>query len=163
MTDPNDVYIYTINDAKGSRRLACMLPEAVTRQHGLKSFAIVGEFADGTDNTNKFVVNPAFLDFLAWAIARHAAQCPSLIAQAQKHQNGHLYVTDARGRVNGAQSSEADIIGIVAIKDGKIISYAGNKNYLPFNEHGFMTIEPWLNSKIREELLEQVTRTAQAT
>lgn len=163
MTDPNEVYIYTIDDAQGRRRLASMLPEAATQQHGLKSFAIIGQFTDETDNTDTFVVNPAFLDFLAWAIARHAATCPGLVAQAQKHQNGHLYVTDARSQIAGSKASEEDIIGVAEIKEGKIIRFAGNSNYRPFNQHGFMTIEPWLNNKIREELLAQVALPAQAS
>lgn len=156
MTNNNDVYIYTINDAKGSRRLACMLPEEATRQYGLKSFAIVGEFTQPEGSEESFTVNPAFLKFLAWALARHVAQCPGLVSQAQKQQDGHLYVTDARGRAFGSELTEDDIIGVVEIKESKVIRFAGNQNYRPFTEHGFMKIEPWLNEKIREELLAQV-------
>jgi hypothetical protein len=164
MSTHNDVYIYTVNEAGRSRRLASMLPEDATRQHGLKSYAIVGEFKQAPGEEETFVVNPIYLEFLAWAIARHVAKCPGLVAEAQKQQEGHMYITDARGRAHGSELTGDDVIGVADIKDGKVIRFAGNQNYRPFSpEHGFMVIEPWLNQKIREELVMQVTRPAQVS
>jgi hypothetical protein len=150
-----EVYIYNINTADRTRRLACMVPEQYTREHGLKSFTIVGEFTQG-DAPEHFVVNPAYIEFLAWAIAKHAAHCPGILAQAEKQQDGNLIISDGRSRLNGAEFTEDDIIGYVEVKNGQLIRYAGNKNYRPLTEHGFTKMEPWLNKKIREELIAQV-------
>ena len=153
----NDVYIYTINEAGRSRRLATLLPEEITRQHGLKTYAIVGEFTQAEGEEETFKVNPAYIEFLSWAIAKHAPHCPSLQAKVAEKQNGNLLINDLRGHLSGAEITEEDVIGMVEIKDGKLIRYAGNKNYRPFSQHGFMLLEPWLNQKIREELMEQVS------
>ncbi|MEY4589731.1 MAG: hypothetical protein RL497_1807 [Pseudomonadota bacterium] len=158
MSSHNDVYIYTVTEAGRTRRLASMLPEEATRAHGIKNYAIVGEFSQNPGEEEVFTVNPAYIEFLSWAIARHVAQCPGLVAEAQKQQNGRMLITDARGRAQGHELTEDDVIGVAEIKDGKLTQYAGNQNYRPFNQHGFMVIEPWLNQKIREELLVQATR-----
>ena len=157
MSSDNDVYVYTVTEAGRSRRLACLLPEETTRQHGLKSFTIMGEFTQAEGEEETFVTNPQYINFLNWAIARHVAHCPGLVAEAQKEQNGHMYITDARGRAQGTALTEDDIIGVAEIENGKVVRYAGNQNYQPFNrQYGFMVIEPWLNQKIREEMAIQV-------
>lgn len=162
MSNHNDVYVYTVTDAGRSRRLASLLPEESTRQHGLKSYALIGEFTQQEGEAETFTTNPQYIDFLNWAIARHVAHCPGLVAEAQKQQNSHLWVTDARGRAQGKALSEEDIIGVAEIQNGKVVRYAGNQKYQPFSpEFGFMVIEPWLNQKIREELVAQVGMPAQ--
>jgi hypothetical protein len=93
-----------------------------------------------------------FLEFLHDVIARHAANCPGLIAGAQYQKEGFVHIIDARTETPKGEVPPEDIIGAVEIQNGSVSAYQGNPNYQVFTASGLLKLDPWFRSKLLEEI-----------
>jgi hypothetical protein len=119
---------------------------------------VVSNEPDGIDY-DRFKPNPAFAEFLHATLAKHVAQCPEVLSQAKQRRDGFVQIIDARSPPTpGGDVPAADVIGIVAIKEGKPIAYRGMSRYEPLGRNGLMRLDPWLEARFMEEALSLTAR-----
>lgn len=96
--DQPGVYTIRNRDTGQYEYYVSFVPHDFVFQRGLPSEAIMGRLIDGPDlfEPEHFRTNARFLEFLHDVIARHAANCPGLIAEAQRQKEGLVYIIDAR-------------------------------------------------------------------
>ncbi|MCA9178123.1 MAG: hypothetical protein KDB14_26850 [Planctomycetales bacterium] len=155
MTDPDGYYIYdTVSDGT-HRYFATLLPHDTGFKSGLPSEAIMGEFTNGLEELtpDAFTQNPLFIKFLAFVIGKHATECPGLIAEAQRQQNGFVYILDKRTPTPDGTVPPEDIIGGVEIANDEMIRFHGSPNYRILTDDGFMQLDGWLKDRLIDELL----------
>lgn len=162
MDTAGEFYIYSMGAEGGNRCYASPLPEHVSREKGLPSEALAGEFTQGKDQITPehFECNPAFVNFLMWALAKHVRNCPAFVEAAAKAGTGRLMLADMRGFRPNEQWQQEDTLGFVEVEDGKAASFHALRNYTPFTSKGFMQINPWLFEKYLEELIALVEQRA---
>ena len=155
MTDADGYYIYDTVVDGSHRYFASLLPHDTGFSAGLPSEAIVGEFTRGPETLTPeaFQQNPQFIKFMAYAIGRHAQSCPGLIAEAQRQQNGFVYILDKRTPTPDDGVPPEDIIGGVEIENGEMLRFHGSPNYRILTADGFMQLDSWLKDRLVEELV----------
>ena len=142
----------------GSNELVCyfsmLSPEALKVKHGLRTEAILGRAKDKSQPVDaaNFEPNPAFLQFLHWVMAKHAAGCPGLVAAAKRQGVGHVYIFDGRAPASGAVPPE-DVIGAVEVRGGAIVRYRSATDYRILTQHGFPRLDDYFRPKLLAELL----------
>lgn len=156
-----EFYLYTIQE----RCLASPLSDEMILEKGLLPEACAGEFSEGKEAATvaNFLRNETFVKFLHWVISKHAPQYPALSVVAEQKLSGESQVPDLRGLSATGELADEDAIGVVEFENGKIISFAGNDNYSPFTEKGFMQLDSWFHEKYMEELTEYVNNQALKT
>jgi len=114
----------------------------------------MGKLVDGPDlfDAEHFAPNVRFIEFLQDVIARHAANCPGLVAEAKRQQEGYVYIFDARTPTPGEAVPPEDIIGAVGVQGGAVTGYQGNPNYQIFTASGLMKLDSWFQSRLLEEI-----------
>lgn len=161
MTDQQQpLFMYTIDEPEsGSHRVyASFLPHEVAFQSGLPPVAIVGQVMSGSGDLDpaQFAVNSAFVEFLHACIAKHAAQCPGLVAEAARQQDGYVYVVDARTPEPQGKVPPEDVIGAVAVAAGVMKGYEPNPNHRVLTVDGVVALNAWLFGRLQAELLQLV-------
>lgn len=79
---------------------------------------------------------------------------------ARRQRDGYVYIVDARTPTPSGKVPTADGIGAVQIEGGKPIAYHANPHYEPYGRNGLMRLDPWLEARFMEEVLELVQRRA---
>ena len=155
VSESDDFYIYdTVIDGT-PRYFATLLPHDTGFASGLPSEAIMGEFTNGPEELtpNAFQQNSVFIKFLAYVIGKYAAECPGLIAEAQRQQNGFVYILDKRTPTPDGAVPPEDILGGVEIVDGRMIRFHGSPNYRILTNDGYMQLDSWLKDRLIDELV----------
>jgi hypothetical protein len=131
-----------------------LMPDQVQDKAGVRGEAILGRLKDpsGPVAPDNFVQNRDFVRFLQDVIARHAATCPPLAAEAARVGKGLVYVLDGR-RDPAGQPSPEDILGTALVEDGKVTAYEPARAYSVLTRNGFLHLEDWLHQRLIEELL----------
>ena len=155
MTDTDGYYIYDTVVDGSHRYFATLLSHETGFAAGLPPEAIIGEFTRGPETLtpDSFQQNQQFIQFMAYAIGKHAASCPGLIAEAQRQQNGFVYILDNRTPNPDDGVPPEDIIGGVEIENGQMIRFHGSPNYRILTQDGFMQLDPWLKDRLVDELV----------
>jgi hypothetical protein len=124
--------------------------------------AILGKLVDGPDffDAGHFAPNPRFIDFLHDVINRHATNCPTLLAEARRQQEGNLFIIDGRTPTPAGNLPPQDIIGAVEIHAGAVTGYQRNPNYRLFTTSGLMILDSWFQSRLLEEIEKIVAHVA---
>ena len=157
MGNPGEqAFVYTIRDRQTGRdeHYVSLVPHDVVFRHGLPAEAILGKLVDGPDffDVEHFAPNVRFLEFLHDFIARHATNCPGVVAEAKRLRDGNVYIIDARTPTPEGEVPSQDIIGAVEIHAGAVTGYQGNPHYQLFTVNGLMMLESWLRSRLLEEI-----------
>ena len=121
---------------------------------GIPTEATLGTVPAGTAHIApvNFTPNPVFVHFLHYVIARHAPQSAGLREEARRQHNGFVYMIDFRvGDTRQAVPPE-DIFGTFKIEEGMPIYYSSNPNHRLLTERGLFVLDPWLESKLLEEI-----------
>lgn len=134
------------------RYYASLLPRDTGFTSGLPAEAIAGEFT-GVRTPEVFRQNPYFIQFMARAIERHAPSSRALTAEAQRQQNGFVYILDKRTPTPDGRVPPEDIIGAFAIEAGEMISFSTSPNYRVPTATGFMQLDPCLKDRLVEDLV----------
>ena len=152
--DQPGVYTIRNRDTGQYEYYVSFVPHDFTFQRGLPSEAIMGRLIDGPDlfEPEHFRPNVRFLEFLHDVIARHAANCPGLIAEAQRQKEGLVYIIDARTPSPMGEVPPEDIIGAVEVQNGSVSDYQGNPNYQVFTASGLLKLDSWFRSRMLEEI-----------
>lgn len=160
MTDSGDYNIYVAVINGQHRHLVSLLPEDIVFKSGLPPEAIMGTLTDGphTVTPEAFQQNERFIQFLAFVIAKHAADCPGLIAEAQQQPNGYVYILDKRTPTPQGAVPPEDIIGGVEIENGQMLRFHGLPTYRILTSNGFMQLDSWFKARLIEELVAVATR-----
>jgi len=135
------------------------LPAELVFEKGLPEIAIVGRLktnlaAGGHLTATNFVENRVFVSHLHKFIARHIQEDSSAVQAAEELREGNLYVIDGRTPDPSGVVPPEDILGSVAISDGRILpdSYNQNPNHRLFTESGFFVLSSPLWSALEEDL-----------
>lgn len=149
-----EFYIYTLTDAGQGRRFASPLAQEIVNSNGMPSEAVAGEFKGEANSSapEDFEVNPVFVKFLQWAIAKHIRDCPEFIDEAQKRGDGSLLVVDVRALPVTDKVDDEDLIGVIQVKGGKADKFSGFTKYQPYTAKGFTQLVPSLHEKYLQEL-----------
>ena len=155
MIDLRDYFIYdTVVDGR-QRYYVSPLTNEVTFEFGLPSEAIMGELVDGPDqiSAEHFEQNPLLVKFLAGVIATHGKNCPGLVAETERQQNGFVYILDERYSSPDGSVPPEDIVGGMEISNGTMLRFHSSPKYRILTKNGFMKIDSWLIKKLTEELI----------
>ena len=153
----DDIFVYDINAEQDGESHYYVSP--LSHEHGfnlgLRSEAIMGELTEGPENItpDHFKQNTVFIQFLGWVIGKHASQCPVLVAETKRQQNGFVYILDKRTPTQDDAVPPQDIIGCVEIQDGQMLRFRGSPNYRVFTDDGFIQLDGWLRERLIEELV----------
>ena len=152
--DQPGVYTIRNRDTGQYEYYVSFVPHDFVFQRGLPSEAIMGRLIDGPDlfEPEHFRTNARFLEFLHDVIARHAANCPGLIAEAQRQKEGLVYIIDARTQTPKEEVPPEDIVGAVEVQNGSVSAYQGNPNYQVFTASGLLILDPWFRSRLLDEI-----------
>ena len=159
-----EVYLYEIENPtdRSTRYYLSLLPHEVGFQIGLPTEAVIGELVDGPDHFEHehFVQNDVFVTFLHHVIAKHVYACPGLVAEGQRQRNGYVYLIDSRTPTPDGAVPPEDIIGVVEVEDGQLHSYRGSPKYQLFAQSGLISLDPWLEERLIDDLQALQQRTA---
>ena len=151
------VCVYEVHGDSGGEAVYYLspLPHHMGVGKGLPSEAIMGQLLQGPEYVSPdcFAPNETFMRFLHAVIAKHAASCPGLMAEARRQNNGFVYILDLRTPTPNEAVPPEDIIGAVEVRDGQLGHFHGSPNYRICAQNGLMTLDPWLHAKLMEELL----------
>lgn len=152
------MYIYTVNRADKIEKVVSLLSPEEVADKGLPSQAILGSLKDSLSssdviNSDNFVPNQKFVEFLHNIIAKYAPQLPKLCLEAQQQKQGWVYIIDGRCSNPRGRVLPEDIIGGFEVKEGQINSesYQRNRDHLIFSRKGLFKLEP----KLQEYLIEE--------
>ncbi len=139
-----------------------MLPPDVVQRNGLPAQAVLGEVDPRQPNmtVDGFTANDAFLDLLSQVIVAEAIHLDSVQKQAQKIQNGPVYVLDHRNINKGNKPPFEDVIGWFGVKNGDILVETWNlsPNYQLLSNDGPIELEGVLEEKLKATLWESIGR-----
>ncbi len=133
-----------------------MLPPDVVHANGLPAQAVLGEVDPRQPDmtVDGFSVNDAFLTLLSEVIMAEAVQLESLQKQAQKVQNGPVYVVDHRNVHKGKKPPFEDVIGWFGVRKGEILIETWNlsPNYKLLSNDGPIELEAALEEKLKSAI-----------
>ena len=145
-------WIATTKDGKSL--LTIIAPETKTKGN-LKAASIVGEFTDVEEgkkpDLTKFKHNLAFLKLFHTVVKEESMKAPAMIESAKKKGNGTILIVDGREK-NREKPEKENIVGMLEIKDGKIIVYKLNKLYRVLTKDGFFKLPPEVEKAILKKL-----------
>ena len=151
------VFVYDVHGDSGGETVYYLspLPPHLGFGKGLPPEAIMGQLRQGPEDFSPagFAPNEPFTRFLHAVIAKHAASCPGLMAEARRQHNGFVYILDLRTPTPNDAVPPEDIIGAVEVRDGQLGHFQGSPNYRIVAQNGLMTLDPWFHAKLMEELL----------
>lgn len=153
-----DLYVYQIN-LEGNRMaaLSFLSPDQVGEQ-GLPTEAVLGDVDPNRPEmtVDLFTPNDAFLKFLHSIIGENAHQLSVLQAQAEKVQNGPVYVMDYRSINKGQKPPFEDCLGWYGVRDGEILieTYNPSAHYKLMTNAGPIELEPSLEQILIERVEE---------
>jgi hypothetical protein len=149
-------FIYDVRDPKSgvAKYYVSPIHHDAAREFGLPIEGIMGELVAGPEcfDPEHFLQNDRFVAFLHSVMARHAADCPGLQAEARRQREGFVYIFDGRTPTPGGEVPPEDIIGAVGIRGGKVLQYQPNPNYKILTAHGLIRLDPWFQAQLLEEL-----------
>ncbi len=148
------VGVLEVRTEEGFVGMVSIVPADVAFTKGLLPEAVMGTVPAGTKQIlpSNFTVNPVFVRFLQNFIAKHAPTLSEFLAEAQRQQDGWVYIIDFRtGDVNGDVPPE-DILGVFEVKSGEPLLYQSNPNYRLFTERGFFVLHPHLEARLLKEI-----------
>jgi hypothetical protein len=179
------VYIYQVHlSAKGSGgdstgqfyNLISPLPGDWLSKHGygIPGIAIFGALRKPLDEGGEFEPdnfreNLTFVAFLHDLLAQRIFEDPGLQQEAERQQEGYVYLIDRRTTDPRGNVPWVDTIGWVTVRAGKAIagSYRRNPEHLLFTADGFFLLTPKLESvldlELRSKCLEDEARKAEVT
>lgn len=151
-----DLYVYQIN-LEGNRMAALsLLPPDAVDANGLPTEAVLGEVDPNRPEmtVDLFTANEAFLTFLHGIVAEYAHQLPITQKQAEKVQNGPVYVMDRRSINKGEKPPFEDCLGWYGVRDGEVLveTYNPSPSYKLLTNAGPIELE----ASIEKALLERV-------
>jgi hypothetical protein len=155
MTESNcDIFVYEVVQDGSHRYYVTPLPHEHGFATGLPAEAIMGELIEGFDRITpeSFVQNPQFIELLAAVIGNHAHECPGLVAEANRQQEGYVVIVDRRTSDPDGAVPPEDIIGLVEIERGQLLRYHASPNYRILTKDGFMQLDRFLHDRLIEEL-----------
>lgn len=149
-------FVYTVASARTGdhEHYVSPVPPELASRHGLPPEAILGKLTDGPDSfdVRHFTPNPRFVPFLHWVLAKHAARCPGLRAAVDRRPDGQVRIVDRRADAPDGAVPPQDLIGTIEVRAGEMIRYHGNPDYRSFTRDGVMRLDPWLRSRLLEEI-----------
>jgi len=157
MSSECGVFIYEVRDHQDGQFHYYVSP--LSHEHrgtsGLPPEAIMGELTGGPERIapEYFKHNVVFVEFLWWVIAKHAANCPDLVAAAKRQQDGHVYILDGRTPTPEGDVPLEDIIGAVKIENGRLLSFQGMPDHRLLTKDGLMQLDSWMHERLVEELV----------
>jgi hypothetical protein len=163
--------VFLVESPSGRVGYLVPLSNEIVFRMGLLSQAIAGEVAEppeqvmhgaGGIDYARFKPNPDFLLFLHAVLAKQVAHCPSVLREASRKQSGYVYIIDGRTPTPHGDVPPEDIVGMVMIKNGKPVAYKGLPAYRVFGRNGMMALEPWLEARYSEALVELIRQHAES-
>ena len=123
-------------------------PEDIERLGGLPSKATVGLISDeamaaGRITPSTFRPNPAFADLLHSVIGRWGPESQSLRDEAQRIEEGAVFVVDLRTPTPLGQVPSEDLLGFFEASEGRLVpnTYRRNPNHLLVSERGLFQLD----------------------
>ncbi len=142
--------------------LSLLPPDAVDTA-GLPTEAVLGEVDPNRPEmtVDLFTPNDAFLTFLHTIIAEHAHQLPVTQQQAEKVQNGPVYVMDRRSINQGERPPFEDCLGWYGVRNGEILvdTYNPSPNYKLLTNAGPLELDPMLEQILLTQIQKIATNT----
>lgn len=154
--------VYKVTMGGKAHRYVSPLPMGLVTKHGLVAEAIVGEFTGDADDvtSENFKANPAFIKFLQWSISQHVQECEAIQEEAKKVGDGNIIVPDFRQPADDGAILQEDVIGLVEIKNGKVVLFHASPDYIPFTEKGFMILDAFFKDRHEADLLKHIAKQA---
>ena len=154
-----DLYVYSIKIEGNDMAALSMLPPDVVNSSGLPAEAVLGEVDPRQPDmtVDGFTPNDAFLNLLSQIIVEHAPSLESVRKQAEKVQNGPVYVFDHRCINKGARPPFEDVIGWFGVRNGEIQTDTWNAspNYKLLTNDGPIELEQALEEKLLAAIWEK--------
>jgi hypothetical protein len=152
-TGPN---IFSVQTSEGRFNVVSFASPSDVAARGIPNEAIIGVLAPSVLEIKQSTIklNASFALFLHGVIAKHGPTAPSLMKTALQIGSGPLMLTDARAANRSDQQESQDVFGVFQVEDGRITenSYQPNPDYLLVSKKGLFVLDPWLHSKLLEEL-----------
>ncbi|MDP7180410.1 MAG: hypothetical protein QF824_04025 [Candidatus Woesearchaeota archaeon] len=143
---------------KNGEKIRCLsiLDPKKAFKKGMISKAIMG-IVKGTEpkvSHENFVANKEFKDFMHSIISKEIFNSPTLKEQAKKQKEGQVYIIDARTKDPKGNVPPYDIVGVVKVEGGKLVSgsYQQNNNHALVSPEGIFQLPESLEKKLVEEV-----------
>ncbi|MCB9741175.1 MAG: hypothetical protein H6740_00945 [Alphaproteobacteria bacterium] len=155
---PPPVHVYARQI--GDRMLYCLSllnPTDVVAAGGLHRAAILGTSSDPHRlSADSFLPNPLFLDLLFEVVEDAAPGLHTLQRRAVFARRGTLRVWDGRSRGRTSPDAQADVLGTLEVREGRIQghTFLPNPDYSPLSDRGLMRLPPGLLKPLMERLRE---------
>ena len=160
--------VYVVGEPEDRTCVLSPLPRDLVLRLGLPAPAVAGELIDATEEVlsgapgridrEQFKPNSEFGRFLHWVLSKHAPRCPGVLQAAQHQPAGYVYIIDARTPTPAGEVPPDDVIGAVKLKDGAPAAYEPMPGYEPLGRNGLMVLDPWLEERFMDELVELARR-----
>lgn len=151
-----ELYVYSIKIEGNDMAALSMLSPDVVNSQGLPAEAVMGEVDPRQPNmtVDGFTPNDAFLTLLGQVITEHAPSLETMQKQAEKVQNGPVYVVDHRNINKGRKPPFEDVIGWFGVRDGVVLTESWNlsPNYKLLSNDGPIELESLLEEKLLEAI-----------
>lgn len=151
-----NVWVYDVETDEGSINYVSFLaPALIEKRGGLRPEMILGSLPGDSPELSpeKFSPNPVFIRFLHFVIFKHGRNCPGLLAEARRQQDGWVYISDARLGQWEEKIPLEDMIGAFEVKGGQLVRYQPNEGHQLFTEKGFVKLDGWFFERLVEEVI----------
>ncbi|MBD3381731.1 MAG: hypothetical protein GF404_06000 [candidate division Zixibacteria bacterium] len=155
------MYVYYVKNAEDDTTKYFVSPipsDMLSENKGLPPECIMGQIIQDPQNfvPENFVQNKAFVDLLHEVIADNVNEYAPVKEEAEKQNEGYVYIIDARTKKPGVDVPQEDIIGAVEVKDGRIGEYKPSPNYVLYTSSGFMQLDQWFNERLFNVMVEHL-------
>ncbi|MET7951855.1 hypothetical protein [Micromonospora sp. NPDC005324] len=154
------VFVYRVGSGAGVQDVISVMEHEWVSKNGLPTEAILGMirrprgFGDDV-SPDKFEENPGFVRFLHELISEHVIELGQVARGAIGQDGARIYLVDGRTTRQGGEVALQDVIGMVAVDDGRPVagSYQPNPAHRLYTADGFFVLPPELESVLRREIL----------
>lgn len=148
-------YFVDVGQSKALVRYVTLLPPKASFQSGVPREAFIGYLLRPDDalSPGNFVQNRLFVDVMQGIIDREGGQVADLQQRAAMLKDGKLPLFDDRLPLGSrAGAATEDVIGVFAVKDGRIVSYSPNRQHRLVSSKGLFRLPFGLSSNLLREL-----------
>ena len=151
-----ELYVYSIKiEGNDMAALSVLTPDIVNRQ-GLVTEAVLGEVDPRQPDmtVDGFTPNDDFINLLSKVIVEHAPTMEKVQKQAEKVQNGPVYVFDHRCIKDNRKPPFEDVIGWFGSRNGELLvdTWNASPSYKILSNDGPIQLEPFLEEKLLEAI-----------
>lgn len=148
-------YVYESLINEKERKFISIVGTDIIFKKGLKKEVIIGELKEGLElKPENFIPNKAFLELFHRVISGEILHDPDAISEAEKINEGYVYIIDKRVEHPEGTINPIDIIGAIQVDKGSLIenSYQGNPNYSLLTDEGLFQLSDTLETGLLKEV-----------